>query len=115
MKYSVKDGWVFATGKWPTTELEALKESVKKWEFIAALPIKNGQGPCAPGDSCALCKMYVRGQSRSCNGCPVMLATGRPDCAGTPYPEYTKRHDKAAARAEVKFLKSLLPKRKGRR
>ena len=112
MKYSVdKDGYVVATGRWPKSRLGALKESIKKWEWLAK---HRGSPPYTDSETCALCNIYILGDKNNCTGCPVMERTGEKSCVGTPYYDYSMAlgHKKAklAARAEVKFLKSLLPK-----
>ena len=52
MKYSVdKDGYVVAIGRWPKSRLGALKESIKKWEWLAK---HRGSPPCTDSETCAL-------------------------------------------------------------
>lgn len=99
--------------------LTALKQSIEKWErnAVAETP---GDFTTRPRD-CALCWLFCK---RGCGGCPVMDATGKVYCHGTPYDEAalacaewrnatsnTTLRDaaQAAARAEVEFLRSLLP------
>lgn len=106
--------------------LKALKGSIAKWETIVA-----GTGVDEGGENCPLCKMFVLNPAReSCEGCPVMNRTGRDDCVGSPYISEWHRlnpwptdedgceawsrkveneQHRAAARAELDFLKSLLP------
>jgi hypothetical protein len=103
----------------PKKTLAALKRSIKnKWEGIVAGTVKD-----YATDNCDLCKLFFTlGQDR-CKGCPVMEATGLPGCENTPYDEWDKVCNeapygrtgdtpkrKAAARKELKFLRSLLPK-----
>ena len=88
--------------------LAALKKSIKKWEFL----VKN---PHADEPSCALCDRFQITKKDRCQRvggeiCPVSKATGRSFCEGSPY--YDFHRTKAGARAELTFLKSLLPKRK---
>ena len=97
--------------------LKALKGSIKKWERIVAGELED-EGP----DNCPLCKLYY--WDKDCTGCPVFEKTAKHYCSGTPYEDkwvplirreafVNKRADtpekKKAARAELKFLKSLLP------
>lgn len=78
--------------------LKALKASIRKWERI----VKGGM----EGD-CPLCKMFRdRDIEDDCDGCPVMEKTNRPFCRGTPYWD---DDSPAQAKAELDFLKSLLP------
>jgi hypothetical protein len=100
--------------------LKALRGSIKKWEDIC-----SGVGVDNGADNCPLCTRFY---SRQCSGCPVMLKTGFDSCNGTPYAEkwyYVVECDEkgkilcpavantperlSAARAELRFLKSLLP------
>lgn len=93
--------------------LKALKGSIKKWELIVA-----GEGKDLGAENCPLCQLFI---VRGCKGCPVMEKTGYAECKGSPYDEWIKgtkfkngrRADtpekKKLARAELKFLKSLLP------
>lgn len=102
--------------------LEALRGSIAKWEGIAAgTEIDQGS------ENCPLCRLFY--ESAFCAGCPVMARTGHSDCTGSPYdqwhianpwprdedgnrvynrPATTDQH-REIARAEVDFLKSLLP------
>lgn len=99
--------------------LEALKGSIKKWEDIVA-----GTGVDSGADNCPLCGLFNNTESEPmCVGCPVMNQTGKDGCAGTPYVEWCKQQVKsfdfphkaktdgqiAAAKAEVEFLRRLLP------
>lgn len=100
--------------------LEALQASIAKWERNAVA--ETPQAAKIYADSCALCQMYCLSiDIASCNGCPVSSATGEIDCDGSPWPAARQKWEawcdddaKAAAfheaaRAEVAFLKSLLP------
>lgn len=99
--------------------LEALKASIAKWEKNAEAtgPSLYTVGP----SGCPLCKEFFAG---GCQGCPVSEKTGRTACDESPYykalyasvtwwnaPSSLRRRVVAhnAARAEVDFLKSLLP------
>lgn len=104
--------------------LTALKQSIEKWERNAWA--ESPYDFTVSSNSCALCDMFSKSR---CDGCPVRSRTGKSFCKETPYkdalaakyewlyPSYwsTKslselRDDaRAAARAEVKFLWSLLP------
>ena len=101
--------------------LTALRQSIEKWErnAVAETPDDFATG----AETCALCDLFY--WKDGCNGCPVKERTGQWGCRGTPYlaadgaryewsacPSDTTRRDaaRAAARAEVAFLRSLLPK-----
>jgi hypothetical protein len=91
----------------------ALLGSIKKWRGVA-----DGKVPDLGMDNCPLCQLFIRNQ---CRDCPVSESTGVWMCKRTPYGEWsidgpgqghyaeTKR-DRKLALAELKFLKSLLPK-----
>lgn len=98
--------------------LKALRESIEKWErnAVAETPDDFTVGTA----TCALCEVF---QWQGCAGCPVQVAA-EPGCRGTPYynaavslrrwrdsPTNASKRDAAhaAARAEVAFLRSLLP------
>lgn len=98
--------------------LKALKGSIKKWERIAA-----GTGLDKGDDNCPLCKVFKQG-AVICGGCPVALHSGAVNCKNTPYLDWlnvenviggrnynkaTTPQLKAAAQAELDFLRSLLP------
>lgn len=87
-----------------------LKGSIRKWEGVVAGTIQD-----LGYDNCPLCKEFP---DRFCTDCPVKNHTGLPGCFRTPYHEFDRLSDdgwarspkaKAAAEAELKFLKSLLP------
>ena len=93
--------------------LKALKGSIKKWERIVA-----GTGVDKGIDNCPLCKIFW--SDEQCGPCPVKEKTGENFCRNSPYKDWafeapgtgTKAEtekQKAAALAELKFLKSLLP------
>ena len=98
--------------------LTALTQSIEKWERNAVAETPDDFRVYV--SDCALCDLFWP----ICNGCPVQARSGRPDCAETPYTEATASRQKwrddpsndsrrakaqAAARAEVEFLRSLLP------
>lgn len=98
--------------------LRALRASIKHWEENAAAETPEEVG--ATARECALCAKFIYG---GCTDCPVFYETGNELCEGTPYiaafdaleaweatptPE-AEAAFRIAARAEVDFLKSLLP------
>ena len=97
------------------TTLKALKESIKHWKRLSTKRMEREWiGP----DHCALCGLFWR-QTPRCKGCPVSELSGSTLCQKTPYSEVLKvikfgldSHEfKEAAKEELKFLKSLLPKK----
>jgi hypothetical protein len=101
--------------------LTALQGSIMKWEKIVA-----GTGVDRGTENCPLCEMFFNEDyfnEEPCNGCPVAKKTGKLYCYGTPYGAYanlcdwggkagepaTMQEQKAAAQAELDFLRSLLP------
>ena len=106
--------------------LTALRASIKHWEenFAAETP----EYASTRGEDCALCRMFFdQGpETPECAGCPVSEKTGRTVCYGSPYhcaasnlkhwgsfPSNENREQwRKAARDEVRFLRSLLPKTK---
>lgn len=88
--------------------LAALKQSIATWERRA-----RGERIPMTMRNCALCCTC----RTNCSDCPVMLHTSCDSCRRTPYIIACERqHDTidtngymAAARAEVQFLRSLLP------
>jgi hypothetical protein len=104
----------------PAKTLEALKASIEKWERNAVAKFLR-ETTIAAWD-CPLCQLFVlKSDSHGCEGCPVAEKAGRDLCNGSPWEQaYDARlqwmEDEAngaafheAARAEVAFLKSLLP------
>jgi len=105
----------------PARTLKALKGSIRKWEEIVA-----GSGIDRATDNCPLCQLFIVAND-TCSGCPVDSA-GHHGCFGSPYDRWcghcmeTRTEDGGierravtdaameAARAELRFLKSLLPK-----
>lgn len=102
--------------------LKALKASIAKWERNAVAELEH-EYRLTTGD-CPLCGLFLRrGTPTCCGGCPVYAKTGVPYCDDTPYGEAVRAADcwedddgqdaRGAARAEVAFLKSLLPDAEG--
>jgi hypothetical protein len=94
--------------------LKALKASIKSWEERAAGTYTGKDG--TPG--CALCLLFhsAHNNGNGCAGCPVMERTELKYCCDTPVDDYelAERRGRTAdmrlaAKAEVAFLKSLLP------
>lgn len=105
--------------------LEALKGSIAKWEAIVA-----GTGEDRGADNCHLCAIFRPNRhlvftpnQEPCLRCPVREASGEPYCRNTPYEAWDAvdsedgRADtpeaKAAAQAELDFIRSLLPPAEG--
>ena len=95
--------------------LIALKGSIRKWERVLL-----GTGKELGVKNCPLCKIFNTAVN-CCFGCPVMEKTGFDQCNGTPYREWvdSRRHrsqnnltdaQTLAAKHELEFLKSLLPR-----
>jgi hypothetical protein len=99
---------------WPLIKAKAWLLSVAHWQrLVNGLPDEE-VGP----EHCALCDVFARAP-HFCQGCPVAEKTDLSGCGGTPYAEAEfafKKHGlhskrfKTAARKELAFLKSLLPK-----
>lgn len=99
--------------------LTALQASIAKWERNAEA--KTPSQYLVDWRDCPLCLLFFHDD---CKGCPVAAKTGEEECVGSPYgaahrawenwpthgdskgPAYAAH---TAARAEVAFLKSLLP------
>ena len=96
--------------------LKALKQSIKHWERLVA----GEPGEEMGRHTCALCKLFRPYKpTLNCLGCPVAVKTGKPGCQSTPYDVaanafvFQGKHSKTfnrAAKKELAFLKSLLPK-----
>lgn len=99
--------------------LTALRQSIEKWErnAVAEVPTDFTTGM----STCSLCDMF---SLRACAGCPINDKTNDRGCIGSPYAgavgakyewleepsrEGLRAKAQAAARAEVEFLRSLLP------
>lgn len=95
---------------------EALEASIKHWEENVSA--KTVRAASTGARECALCQLFLEG---SCKRCPVFERTGQPACRETPYDAASKAYVKwclgngtrrafrAAAQAELDFLRSLLP------
>ena len=100
----------------PPPTLKALKQSIAHWKRLATG--KRREGERTGVHDCALCVLFFR---TDCAGCPVAQKVNRIGCSNTPYvnandayydtgldsPEF-----KAAAKVELEFLQSLLPKQR---
>ena len=98
--------------------LEALKDSIEKWRQI-----ERGEMADMGITNCMLCQQYYSAPKGYCDGCPVSGKTGKRYCEGSPYEQwcYIQAQRKfdievadtpelvRIARAERKFLESLLP------
>jgi recombinational DNA repair protein RecR len=105
----------------PEKTLEALKQSIKKWERIVRSTKAKDEGR----DNCALCQLFVT-HTGSCHGCPVQKRTKYDYCINSPQPVWCNHLDYHGyrqqtrvlgckeclrlARAERDFLISLLPR-----
>ena len=99
--------------------LKALKGSIAKWQAVVA-----GKGADEGGNNCPLCQMFFVGVpiSERCIGCPVAKRAKTIGCYKTPWQEWAAHQDetgyartqkqKRLARAELRFLKSLLPRKR---
>ena len=105
--------------------LKALKGSIEKWEKICE-GTREDQGMA----NCPLCAAFAdcRSTATRCFKCPVFLKTGHSGCQSTPYMKWNRHQEEVHdceqnmwlredcpgcskfARAELKFLRSLLPK-----
>lgn len=108
--------------------LTALEGSIAKWQAIA-----DGTGADRGMKNCPLCLEFAfnRYMGSMCQGCPVAERSGKKGCLGTPYEAWrdeqhlldglTQPVDPRLwlavtpelvwlARAELDFLKSLLPR-----
>ena len=109
---------------------EALEASIAHWEKNARSPYWDEVSTRA--EDCALCAQFIVGDNPDCAGCPVSTATGKDLCRGTPYPAASSARQRwcrasqersanmpeavafrAAAQAEVDFLKGLRPEDEG--
>ena len=118
VKYTVdKFGIVSKRDKFPTSKIAALRESIRKWKWLAGYLEKNPDKPI-PGtgaQTCALCAIFI---SDDCIDCPVRERTKRAFCDRTPYDRYCNARERGNhpiaekhAQKEVEFLESLLPKK----
>ena len=103
----------------------ALNGSIRKWERIVTSPRSFDKGT----DNCPLCRSFLK---FDCEGCPVQKKTGEYGCKGSPYIVWAEHHGKIHsgmslhrytgcaeclefAKAELAFLRSLLPKKRIKR
>lgn len=107
----------------------ALEASIKHWEENVAAKTKAEASIF--GDSCPLCQLFTHAWQDeeyeiSCCGhpdhgrCPVFARTSEDECGGSPWIHALKAWNnwkdsptpqwRAAAQAELDFLRSLLPK-----
>lgn len=96
--------------------IRALKSSIKHWVRLSTGKRRSNEDTGV--NHCALCKIYHSGE---CEGCPVSEKTGQTYCDGSPFEAavevkhkygISSKQFKQAAKRELKFLKSLLPKRR---
>ena len=101
--------------------LQALKDSIAHWERLSTgfrLPLEH-----IGATQCPLCNIFNQIGQRDalyCIGCPVYEKTKLQYCINTPYEEAsiaTRKYNgidsiefKEAAKKELEFLRSLLPK-----
>jgi len=98
----------------------ALRGSIRKWQGIVDGTVED-EGV----RNCPLCRLFF---DNDCEGCPVSEDTGETYCDGSPFEVWSElgsygRHgwtvDGAdsfvAACFELEYLKSLLPKRGGKK
>lgn len=110
--FAIEDGILRLTRPFPEsmTWTDALELAIAKWELIVQAHEETPQGPLlgVNHSTCALCDL--EGRTNACRGCPVREATGG-NCMETPYSDYifalTPDQALDAAKAEVRFLKSL--------
>lgn len=87
--------------------LEALQGSIRKWEnIVAGTEEDEGQR------NCPLCQLFCTEESH-CDNCPVAQAVQADYCNATPYATYRIIPSIKNAKAELDFLKSLLPAQTG--
>lgn len=98
--------------------LKALRSSIAHWRRMATGRALPGEVPY--GSQCALCNIFL---SQACRGCPVMKKTMNCSCGNTPFCYALQAFQRGGlsssefqmyATDELKFLKSLLPKKKKR-
>jgi hypothetical protein len=100
----------------PAKTLAALKGSIKHWEDNVAAEVGDGSTRWQDCKLCLLFNPYEEEGPENCRGCPVMAQTGKRYCEDSPYHEAwtanvfkDETRWKAAALAELNFLRSLLP------
>lgn len=77
---------------------QALLKSIEKWDDICF----NG-GVDNLGDNCSLCKKA----SAMCRGCPIQRATGRYNCADTPWDAWASEQNQRIWTADTEELLDL--------
>jgi len=101
----------------------ALKESIRKWEkIVSSTPDGTDYGT----RNCSLCLLFYLDSSCD-DDCPIKKASGRNWCKNTPFADWVAHHIAShhkpyvngkrvecpecleIAKAELQFLKSLLP------
>jgi hypothetical protein len=101
--------------------LRALRESIAHWKRMLAGKERPGEQP--NGWWCSLCTLFNWDGDGGCSACPVRQKTGLRCCQGSPYwrahyayhtrgsscPD-TEREWRTAAKLQIAFLESLLPK-----
>jgi hypothetical protein len=99
----------------PTT-LKALKQSIAHWKRLSTG--KRREGETVGAAHCALCDLFL---NDGCSKCPVAQKVQRSGCSLTPYNDACDAHNahgidspefKSAAKVELEFLQSLLPKQR---
>lgn len=111
--YGLKPKEILRKAVMDEVTLTALKGSITKWQHIV-----DGTGRDKGPDNCPLCQifhsMFRVDDEPCCNGCPVAAAVNAAGCEGTPYADFvrveTEEEMIAAAKRELAFLISLLPK-----
>jgi hypothetical protein len=102
--------------------LNALKASIRHWQ--ENVDAETPDDATTSASACALCAKFIRHTKGKCYECPIFAQTGETGCGDTPYdfadsmldewdtdPEDADKKAawRAAAQAELDFLKSLLP------
>ena len=105
--------------------LKALEGSIAKWEGIVRSTKAEDRGM----SNCPLCRLFF---NPYCFGCPVKEKTGMNGCQGSPYQDWDSHYKNShavkfvevasrhkdcpdclrLAKAELEFLKELLPEKK---
>lgn len=99
--------------------LKALHGSIKKWQAIV-----DGTGEELGSINCPLCHLFLYDENqirlqngKACLNCPIYEKTEVKFCEGTPYYNYIDASEEDEeedmikyAKAELEFLKSLMPK-----
>ena len=103
----------------------ALRSSIAHWKRMLAGKERPGEAP--NGWWCSLCELFDEGGHGECSACPVRQKTGQRCCLGSPYwraneayhargsgyPD-AEREWKAAAKRQIAFLESLLPRKESK-